>query len=80
MRGPGDFLAGAKGEGVRQSGGLSFRFASLCKDSDLLSAASEETAKILALDGDAAKKYREENALLFEEIDTRFAESRNLLS
>ena len=80
MRGPGDFLASASGEGVRQSGGMSFRFASLCRDSDLLSAASEETARILALPANEAERYRAENALLFAEIDSRFRETRNLLS
>lgn len=80
MRGPGDFLAGASGEGVRQSGGLSFRFASLCRDTDLLSAASEETVRILALEGAAAREYKENNPLLFAELDARFEESRNLLS
>ena len=80
MRGPGDFLAAASGEGVRQSGGLSFRFASLCHDTELLTAASAESAQILSLDGDAAIKYKEANTPLFAELDTRFAESRNLLS
>lgn len=80
MRGPGDFLAGAPGEGVRQSGGLSFRFASLCRDTDLLSAASEETARIMAQNSDDFAIYHEENSLLFDEIGARFADSRNLLS
>ncbi|MBE6656299.1 MAG: ATP-dependent DNA helicase RecG [Ruminococcaceae bacterium] len=80
MRGPGDFLATASGDGVRQSGGLSFRFASLCRDTDLLTAVSEETARILALQGKDAEAYRAENQALFDELDTRFAENRNLLS
>ena len=80
MRGPGDFLAGTGADGIRQSGGLSFRFASLCRDTELLSAASAETARILAMEGTAADEYRLKNALLFEELDARFKESRNLLS
>ena len=80
MRGPGDFLAGASGEGVRQSGGLSFRFAALCRDTDLLTAASEETARIASLSARAAEAYRTQNEPLFQELDARFAESRNLLS
>lgn len=80
MRGPGDFLAGAGGDGIRQSGGLSFRFASLCRDTELLTAASLETARILSLEGEDAKAYRNENRELFSELDARFAESRNLLS
>ena len=80
MRGPGDFLATSGAESVRQSGGMSFRFASLCRDTDLLTAASEESARILAKDPAEAQAFRLENAALFEEIDARFAESRNLLS
>ena len=80
MRGPGDFLAGTSGEGVRQSGGLSFRFASLCRDTDLLSAAGAESARIVALSESEATAYRAQNLPLFAELDARFTESRNLLS
>ncbi len=80
MRGPGDFLASSGGEGVRQSGGLSFRFASLCRDTDLLSAASLESARISAMEGADMEAFRAEHAALFAELDERFAESRNLLS
>ena len=50
MRGPGDFLRGASGEEVRQSGGVRFRLAELCEDSGLLSAAFDEARALLALD------------------------------
>ena len=79
MRGPGDFLASTEG-GVRQSGGMSFRFASLLKDTALIAAAAEESAAIAALSPDEASRYRAENPLLFAALDERFAESRNLLS
>ena len=79
MRGPGDFLA-ASGEGVRQSGGMSFRFAALSQDTELIAAAAEESGRIAAMtDGDMAD-YRAMHPDLFAELDARFAESRNLLS
>lgn len=80
MRGPGDFLASASSDGVRQSGGMSFRFASLCHDSDLLSAASAETARLMAMSDEEAADYRTQNPALFAEIDARFKDTRNLLS
>lgn len=49
LRGPGDFF-GKRGEGVRQSGGVRFRFADLCGDAGLLAAATEEAAKLLETD------------------------------
>ncbi len=50
MRGPGDFLRGASGGEVRQSGGVRFRLAELCEDSGLLSAAFDEARALLASD------------------------------
>ncbi|MBQ9735301.1 MAG: ATP-dependent DNA helicase RecG [Clostridia bacterium] len=80
MRGPGDFLAPVAGEGVRQSGGLSFRFASLCRDTDLLSCAAEESRAIIDLSKKEAEAYRANHPALFDEVRARFAESQNLLS
>ncbi len=80
MRGPGDFLAGASGAGVRQSGGMTFRFASLLRDTELLASAAEESGKIAALSDDALALYRAEHPLLFSALDERFAESQSLLS
>ena len=48
QRGPGDFIPNATGD-VRQSGGLRFRFASLC-DMELLKKAFEEAEKVLSKD------------------------------
>ena len=80
MRGPGDFLASASGEGVRQSGGMSFRFAALSRDTALLSAAAEESGRIAAMPEGELFAFREEHPALFSELDARFSESRNLLS
>ena len=50
QRGPGDFFTNSKGD-ARQSGGLRFRFASLC-DMDLLKRAFEEAGNVLMADAD----------------------------
>jgi len=39
LRGPGDFFSTINSENLRQSGGFDFKFASMCDDSNLLSAA-----------------------------------------
>ena len=65
QRGPGDFIGGTDGS-IRQSGGLAFRFASLCDNADLLSVAAEDAREILEArksDADA----RKETDLLLEE-------------
>ncbi len=80
QRGPGDFLVTAEGDSVRQSGGISFRFASLCEDTDLLSAAAEEAKAILALPQEAARAYWEKNAALLVETKRVFQISAPLLS
>lgn len=73
QRGPGDFIASADASAVRQSGGLSFRFASLCEDSDLLAAAAEDAKAILALTGEEKRRFEQEEAALFEEIKRVFS-------
>ena len=72
QRGPGDFITAADASAVRQSGGLSFRFASLCEDGDLLSAAAEDAKKILALTGEEKLRFEQEETALFEEIKRIF--------
>ena len=49
IRGPGDFLAAGGGE-VRQSGALSWPLIRLCHDAELVRAASDEAAALLASD------------------------------
>lgn len=80
QRGPGDFLAGVGSEGVRQSGGIAFRFATLASDVGLLTAAAEESTRITSLSETEIRYYRTENAALFEELALRFRENGNLLS
>ncbi len=50
QRGPGDFFPNAKGD-ARQSGGMKFRFASLC-DMELLKKAFEEAENVLSNDSE----------------------------
>ena len=72
MRGPGDFLAGASGEGVRQSGGLSFRFAATCSDSELLSLAAGEAEALLALPESEKDRYLGAGSSLYGEVSHLF--------
>ena len=80
QRGPGDFLATAGGDAVRQSGGLSFRFASLCEDTDLLSAAAEEAKAILSLPREEAEAFWRDNEALKTETQRVFRIGAPLLS
>lgn len=68
LRGPGDFF-GKHGCGVRQSGGVRFRFADLCGDAGLLTAATEAAHRIIADDPelDAHPVLRSEVAKMFGE-------------
>ncbi|MBQ3063324.1 MAG: ATP-dependent DNA helicase RecG [Clostridia bacterium] len=50
LRGPGDFLSGATGDAIRQSGGVKFRLAALCDDTGLLTAAFTEAKKLAEKD------------------------------
>ncbi len=66
LRGPGDFF-GKRGEGVRQSGGVRFRFADLCGDAGLLASATAEAKQLLADDPGLR-----EHPLLRAEIEKMF--------
>ena len=70
QRGPGDFLAPADGGSIRQSGGLSFRFATVCTDPVLLDAATTDAELLLSDEALSAK-----SELLFSEVKGLF-ESR----
>ncbi|MBQ9086017.1 MAG: ATP-dependent DNA helicase RecG [Clostridia bacterium] len=50
MRGPGDFLRNGSGGALRQSGGVRFRLAELCDDSELFQIASEEAKSLITAD------------------------------
>ncbi len=72
QRGPGDFFPSAAGE-VRQSGGLKFRFASLC-DMELLKKAFEEAENVLAEDN---RLSHPENKGAFDYMQKLFSRLQN---
>ncbi|MBR5322023.1 MAG: ATP-dependent DNA helicase RecG [Clostridia bacterium] len=72
QRGPGDFFPNAVGD-VRQSGGLRFRFTSLC-DMGLLKRAFEEAESVLAEDD---KLSHPENKGAFDYMQKLFSRLRN---
>lgn len=73
LRGPGDFFSQA-GEGeFRQSGGLAFRFASLCKDEALIYDAAREAKALLS--GDTAV-FTDKHGALYAELE-RFENENN---
>lgn len=72
QRGPGDFFTNSKGD-ARQSGGLKFRFASLC-DMDLLKKAFEEAEKVLSND---ALLQSEDNKGAREYMQKMFSRMQN---
>lgn len=75
QRGPGDFIASGDTDALRQSGGMNFRFAALCDDSDLLGEAAEE-ARAYAQD----PQKQSDSPLLMEEAARRFRQSGTLIS
>lgn len=72
LRGPGDFLASKDGSAIRQSGGLSFRFASVCSDGELLSVATDEAENLLSLPPKEKDALFKEGTPLFEEVKRLF--------
>lgn len=50
LRGPGDFFSSINGDTLRQSGGFSFKFASMCDDYDLFSKAFADAKMIIERD------------------------------
>ncbi len=72
LRGPGDFLASADGGSIRQSGGLAFRFASICSDGELLSLATEEAESLLSLPKGEKDAILKEGTPLFDEVSRLF--------
>ncbi len=67
MRGPGDFLESAAGGGIRQSGGLRFRLADMCNDSELLTSAFTAAHSLLKSDPEL-----DEHPALRREIEKLF--------
>jgi ATP-dependent DNA helicase RecG len=50
LRGPGDFFRVGSGQAIRQSGGIRFRLADLCDDSDLMTQAATAARELLNRD------------------------------
>ena len=50
LRGPGDFFASNSVDSFRQSGGFEFKFASMCDDNELFSAAFATAKNIISID------------------------------
>jgi ATP-dependent DNA helicase RecG len=51
LRGPGDFLRGSDGaESIRQSGGIRFRLADTCDDTELLERAMQDARELISAD------------------------------
>lgn len=72
QRGPGDFFPNVKGD-ARQSGGIKFKFASLC-DMELLKKAFEEADNLLMTDNRLTKK---ENSMAREYMNKLFIRLNN---
>ena len=77
LRGPGEFFSSNSDNNLRQSGGFSFKFASLCNDSELFSAAFS-TAKSIA-DADPGLILPEHEELAHE-VGKFFAGSDSTIS
>ena len=56
QRGPGDFFSQNKDDNIRQSGGLEFKFASMCSDARILDTAFSVAKKILSEDPTLGEK------------------------
>ncbi len=77
LRGPGDFFSQAGSDEFRQSGGLAFRFASLCQDESLIYDAAKEAKALLS--GDTAV-FTEKHDALMAELERYGSESSGFIS
>lgn len=77
LRGPGDFFASISQNAVRQSGGLEFKLAELCDDSELFKRAFGAANEIVKSD---PKLLLEEHKLLHEEVKKHIAPSESTIS
>ncbi len=75
LRGPGDFLSGAGGDAIRQSGGVKFRLAALCDDTGLLTAAFARARALIEEDRDLAT-----HPLLRKTVDSMFTLDADTIS
>ncbi len=77
MRGPGDFFSSISDDNIRQSGGFSFRFASVLSDADLMNSAFSEAKAVLADDPELSKS---EHASYLSMIENLFLPSADTIS
>ena len=76
MRGPGDFFTSSEA-GLRQSGGLEFKLASLCTDTKLTSLAFAAAKKLIESDPELRKP---ENAALRNAIQEQINQNNSIIS
>lgn len=75
MRGPGDFLRTNGDASIRQSGGVKFRLAELCDDTDLFRSAFAEAKSLIARDPEL-----KEHPLLAEQVNAMFTQDAGTIS
>ena len=77
QRGPGDFFSRNKDDNIRQSGGLEFKFASMCNDASILDTAFSVAKKILSED---ATLGDEKHSKLRAEVEKRIYAEESTIS
>ena len=70
LRGPGEFFSSNSSNNLRQSGGLEFKFASMCDDTNIFTLAFSEAKAIIAKDPELSMPEHKD---LFKEITDRIA-------
>jgi len=77
LRGPGDFFSSISENNLRQSGGLDFKFASLCDSTEIMTKAFAIAKSIVSLDPHLTLP---EHADLRSEVERRFTVSQSNIS
>jgi ATP-dependent DNA helicase RecG len=70
QRGPGDFFSANSDDIFRQSGGISFRFAKLCADTDLFESAFSAAKSIIEIDPMLSQPRHQEIKKILDESNT----------
>ncbi len=70
QRGPGDFFSANSDDIFRQSGGVSFRFAKLCADTDLFESAFSAAKSIIEIDPMLSQPRHQEIKKILDESNT----------
>ena len=76
MRGPGDFFTSADNE-LRQSGGLEFKLASLCTDTNLTTMAFASAHKLISDDPELEKS---ENSAIKQTVQKQINRNNSIIS